>query len=85
MFVPQGSEVQSALALLPADRRHPGFPKPSAGSAAARRHLRGALPQLHPGAAADAVPRTHLRPGAGEIQGGAAAELMERSVKLITH
>lgn len=70
--VPQSSEGQSALSVLPADRRYSGFPKPPSGTKATGGHVRGALPQLHPREAADTLPRANICPGAGAIQGGAA-------------
>lgn len=67
---PQGAEVEPALGVLGDGGRHPRGAKPGAGRAEPGGHLRGALPQLRPGAPAAPLPPAHLRPRAGAIQGG---------------
>lgn len=67
---PQGAQVQPALGVLGDGGGHPRGAEPRGGGAEPRGHLRGAVPQLRPGAPAAPLPPAHLRPGAGALQGG---------------
>lgn len=68
--LPQGAQVQPALGVLGDGGGHPRGAEPRGGGAEPRGHLRGAVPQLRPGAPAAPLPPAHLRPGAGALQGG---------------
>lgn len=52
----KGSQVQPALTLFHDDRGHARLPEPGMGWLSPRSLLRGAVPQLCPGQAAEAVP-----------------------------